>query len=88
MTKTNCIVCKVSHIASEVRKHPNWVTIWWLNYFMKRVRERLKKDIARICEAHRNPLKFTVCLTDAGTTLTKANKDPRLFILEGSNGSR
>ena len=78
---TRCIVCKVANVAAEVKRHPNWETIWFLNHFMRRLRKRAPNDIKRICEDHRNPLKLNVTLTDAGTILTKANDDPRLLLL-------
>jgi hypothetical protein len=78
---SKCIVCKITNVALEVKRHPNWTTIWWLNYFMLRLRKRDKKDISKTCDDHRNPLKLNVCLTYAGTILAKANEDPRLLLL-------
>jgi hypothetical protein len=71
--KTHCIVCKVSHTALEAKRHPNWTTIWLANHFMRQLKKRLPQDIEKICEEHRNPLKLNVCLSEAGTILTKIN---------------
>lgn len=79
---TRCIICKVSNMALEVKRHPNFTTIWWLNYIMRCIRDRREKDIAKICEDHRIPLKLTTCLSFAGKILSKANEDPRLLLLE------
>lgn len=77
---THCIVCKVSNVALEVKKHPNWETIWLLNHFMKRLKKHVNSDISRICEDHRNPLKLNTELSFAGSILRKANDDPKLLL--------
>ena len=81
MARHSCIVCKVSNHALEVKKHPNWITIQILNQLMRRLRDRRPKDIAKICEDHRIPLKLNVSLSYAGNILSKANEDPRLLLL-------
>jgi hypothetical protein len=78
---THCIVCKVSNVSLEVKRHANWETVWLLNYFMRRLRKRDPKDIIRICEEHRNPLKLNTTLTYAGKILNTANDDPRKLLL-------
>lgn len=78
----HCIVCKVANVAAEVKRHPNYETIFLLNHFMRRLGKRIPDDIRRTCDDHRNPLVLNSTLTNAGTILTKANDDPRLLLLE------
>jgi hypothetical protein len=66
---SKCIICRIGNQAIETKRHPNSQTIFFLQYLMKQLKKRDKKDIESVCEDCRNPLKLNTILTTAGKTL-------------------
>lgn len=66
---SGCIVCKISNATLEMKKHTNQQTIFILKSLLKRLKERNTKDIEKICENCRIPIKINTILTTAGNAI-------------------
>lgn len=66
-----CLVCKIGNATREMKKHPNYQTIFIVRHLLHKIRQRELKDINSICENCRVPLVFNNILTDAGSSLNK-----------------
>jgi hypothetical protein len=59
-----CVICKAFNARQEAMRHPNYDTLTSFRLLLNRLSSREETAVASICEEHRNPLRFNVCVTD------------------------
>lgn len=69
-----CLICKVVNATLELKRHPNAQTLFIVKSLLARVRRKDPKDINKICEGCRVPIRFNNILVAAGESISTTYK--------------